>query len=160
MPDPRFAGTVIYMIRNGPDGAGFVINRVLAEAGPGNILDPDFRPAPSAPAARLLSITADRSVRRRLHPARRRLFDRKFGQGRTRQRLALGRPGGPARDGARRGAGARLFILGYSGWARASSKSELARDDWVIAPGDTELLFDPDLAGKWRRAWDNRGMEL
>ena len=46
MPDPRFAGTVIYMVRHGPDGAmGFVINRVLAEDWAENILDPDAAPA-------------------------------------------------------------------------------------------------------------------
>ena len=50
-----------------------------------------------------------------------------------------------------------LFILGYSGWAPGQLESELARDDWAIAPGDTELLFDPDLASKWRRAWDIAG---
>ena len=60
--------------------------------------------------------------------------------------------------GRREGRG--LFILGYAGWAPGQLESELARDDWAIAPGDTRLLFDPDLAGKWRRAWANRGVEL
>ena len=46
MPDPRFAGTVIYLIRHGPDGAmGFVINRVLAEDWAENILDPGSAPS-------------------------------------------------------------------------------------------------------------------
>ena len=158
MPDPRFAGTVVYMIRHGPDGAmGFVINRVLAEDWPENILDPDA--APAERSGRKIAVhyggpvgTTEGFI----------LHSRDYPTGRS-TRVAgdvwLSADAGILREMGRR-EGRGLFILGYSGWAPGQLESELARDDWVIAPGDTGLLFDPDLAGKWRRAWRNRGVEL
>ncbi len=160
MPDPRFAGTVIYMIRHGPDGAmGFVINRVLAEDWAGNILDPDSAPAeragrkiavhyggPVGPTEGFILHSGDYATGNSVKVAGNVWLS---ADPETLREMA--RSEGPPRG---------LFLLGYSGWAPGQLESELARDDWVIAPGDTGLLFDPDLPGKWRRAWDNRGMEL
>ena len=158
MPDPRFAGTVIYMIRHGPDGAmGFVINRVLAEDWPENILDPDA--APAERTGRKIAVhyggpvgTTEGFI----------LHSGDYPTGRsirvTGDVWLTADPGILREMGRRKGRG--LFILGYSGWAPGQLESELARDDWAVAPGDSGLLFDPDLAGKWRRAWDNRGVEL
>ena len=160
MPDPRFAGTVIYMIRHGADGAmGFVINRVLAEDWAENILDPDS--APSPPAGRKIAVHYGGPVETEagfiLHsgdyPTARSV--------RVAGDVWLSADPGILREMGRRSGPVRaLFALGYSGWGPGQLESELARDDWAIAPGDSALLFDPDLAGKWRRAWDNRGVEL
>ena len=158
MPDPRFAGTVIYMIRHGPAGAmGFVINRVLAEDWAENILDPDS--APAERTGRKIAVHYGGPVGATegfiLHSG-------DFPTGRSVRVTGdvwLSADPGILREMGRR-AGRGLFILGYSGWAPGQLESELARDDWAVAPGDTALLFDPDLAGKWRRAWDNRGVEL
>ena len=158
MPDPRFAGTVIYMIRHGPDGAmGFVINRVLAEDWADNILDPGS--APSGREGRRIPVHYGGPVGAEegyiLHsgdyPTAR--------SARVAKDVFLSADPELLREMGRR-EGRGLFILGYSGWAPGQLESELARDDWAIAPGDTRLLFDPDLAGKWRRAWANRGVEL
>ena len=160
MPDPRFAGTVIYMIRHGPDGAmGFVINRVLAEDWAGNILDPDFAPAertgrkiavhyggPVGPTEGFILHAGDYSTGNSV-----KVTGNVWLSADPEVLREMARGEGPARG---------LFILGYSGWAPGQLESELARDDWAVAPGDTGLLFDPDIAGKWRRAWANRGVEL
>ena len=160
MPDPRFAGTVIYMIRHGPDGAmGFVINRVLAEDWAENILDPDA--APAERTGRKIAVHYGGPVGPTegfiLHSG-----DYETGNSvRVTGKVWLSADPEVLREMARREGPVRgLFVLGYAGWAPGQLESELARDDWAIAPGDTELLFDPDLADKWRRAWDNRGMEL
>ncbi|MCY4547053.1 MAG: YqgE/AlgH family protein [Defluviicoccus sp.] len=158
MPDPRFAGTVIYMIRHGPDGAmGFVINRVLAEDRAGNILDPGSPPA--EPPGRRIAVHYGGPVGTQegyiLHSSD---FPT-AGSTRVARDVFLSADPGILREMGRR-AGRALFVLGYSGWAPGQLESELARDDWAIAPGDTGLLFDPDIAGKWRRAWANRGVEL
>ena len=160
MPDPRFAGTVIYMISHGADGAmGFVINRVLAEDWAENILDPGS--APARPEGRKIAVHYGGPVGAAegfiLHSG-----DYPGGNSvRVTGNVWLSADPGILREMARRtGPPRSLFILGYSGWAPGQLESELARDDWVVAPGDTDLLFDPDLAGKWRRAWDNRGVEL
>ena len=160
MPDPRFAGTVIYMIRHGPDGAmGFVINRVLAEDWAENILDPDSAPAertgrkiavhyggPVGPTEGFILHAGDYATGNSVKVAGNVWLS---ADPEVLREMARGE--GPARG---------LFILGYSGWAPGQLESELARDDWAVAPGDTGLLFDPDIAGKWRRAWANRGVEL
>ena len=160
MPDPRFAGTVIYMIRHGPDGAmGFVINRVLAEDWAENILDPGS--APAERTGRKIAVHYGGPVGATegfiLHSG-----DYSTGNSvRVTDRVWLSADPEILREMARREGPVRgLFVLGYSGWAPGQLESELARDDWAVAPGDTDLLFDPDLATKWRRAWDNRGVEL
>ena len=160
MPDPRFAGTVIYMIRHGPDGAmGFVINRVLAEDWAENILDPDS--APAERAGRKIAVHYGGPVGATEGFI---LHSDDFSSGnsvRVTDRVWLSADPDVLREMARREGPPRgLFILGYSGWAPGQLESELARDDWAVAPGDTDLLFDPDLANKWRRAWDNRGLRL
>ena len=160
MPDPRFAGTVIYMIRHGPDGAmGFVINRVLAEDWAENILDPDS--APPERAGRKIAVHYGGPVGATEGFI---LHSDDFSSGnsvRVTDRVWLSADPDVLREMARREGPPRgLFILGYSGWAPGQLESELARDDWAVAPGDTDLLFDPDLATKWRRAWDNRGVRL
>ncbi len=160
MPDPRFAGTVIYMIRHGPDGAmGFVINRVLAEDWAENILDPDS--APAERAGRKIAVHYGGPVGATEGFI---LHSDDFSSGnsvRVTDRVWLSADPDVLREMARREGPPRgLFILGYSGWAPGQLESELARDDWAVAPGDTDLLFDPDLANKWRRAWDNRGVRL
>ena len=160
MPDPRFAGTVIYMVRHGPDGAmGFVINRVLAEDWAGNILDPGS--APAERAGRKIAVHYGGPVGATegfiLHSD-----DYATGNSvRVTGKVWLSADPQILREMARRDGPVRgLFVLGYSGWAPGQLESELASDDWAVAPGDTDLLFDPDLANKWRRAWDNRGVEL
>ena len=160
MPDPRFAGTVIYMIRHGPDGAmGFVINRVLAEDWAENILDPDS--APAERTGRKIAVHYGGPVGATEGFI---LHSDDFSSGnsvRVTDRVWLSADPDVLREMARREGPPRgLFILGYSGWAPGQLESELARDDWAVAPGDTDLLFDPDLANKWRRAWDNRGVRL
>ncbi|MDE0335174.1 MAG: YqgE/AlgH family protein [Defluviicoccus sp.] len=160
MPDPRFAGTVIYMIRHGPDGAmGFVINRVLAEDWAGNILDPGS--APAERSGRKIAVHYGGPVGATEGFI---LHSDDFSGGnsvKVAEGVWLSADAEILREMARGEGPARgLFVLGYSGWAPGQLESELARDDWVIAPGDTGLLFDPDLANKWRRAWDNRGVRL
>lgn len=158
MPDPRFAGTVIYMIRHGPDGAmGFVINRVLAEDWAGNILDPGA--GRRERTGRKIAVHYGGPVETEqgfiLHSG-------DFPTGRSVRVIGdvwLSADPDTLREMGRR-EGRGLFLLGYAGWAPGQLESELARKDWAVAPGDADLLFDPDLASKWRRAWDNRGVEL
>ena len=155
MPDPRFAGTVIYMIRHGPDGAmGFVINRVLAEDWAENILDPDSAPAertgrkirvhyggPVGPAEGFILHSGDYETGNSVRVA---------------GNVWLSADPELLREMARREGPARgLFVLGYSGGLGAGAARVRARARRLgrrARPGDTDLLFDPDLAGKWRRS--------
>ena len=61
---------------------------------------------------------------------------------------------------AGRGPKQSLFALGYAGWAPGQLESELAAGAWFVVDPDETLLFDPDTATKWQRAFDRRGVEL
>jgi putative transcriptional regulator len=45
-----------------------------------------------------------------------------------------------------------VLALGYAGWGPGQLEAEIAENAWLIAPPDEALLFDEDLATKWRRA--------
>jgi putative transcriptional regulator len=56
---------------------------------------------------------------------------------------------------------ARLFVaLGYAGWGPGQLEGELRRKDWLIAPGDTDLIFDVDPKERWDRALARAGVPL
>ena len=165
MPDPRFAETVVLMVRHDRTGAfGLVINKPLGIA---EITD--MRPADDArdargnqdgapaPAVRLPvhyggPVQPDKvSV---IHSAEYRI-DTTFrvnaevsvtGDRRILQDIAAGR--GPKR---------LLYVVGYAGWGPAQLKDELRRDDWYTAPLDAGLIFGAgDGAAKWQRAMKAR----
>ena len=50
-----------------------------------------------------------------------------------------------------------LIAFGYAGWDPASSRAELARRDWSIAPGESKLIFDEDRDKVWDAAFARRG---
>jgi putative transcriptional regulator len=60
------------------------------------------------------------------------------------------------------GRGPQRFIVavGYAGWAAGQLERELEMKGWAVIPGSADLLFDADVAGKWRRAWALRTQEL
>jgi putative transcriptional regulator len=50
--------------------------------------------------------------------------------------------------------------MGYSGWAPGQLESELARDDWVVAPAEESFVFESDMEEMWKRAYQQRQLEL
>ncbi len=53
-----------------------------------------------------------------------------------------------------------LFALGYAGWGPGQLEGEIARDDWVTAPADQDLIFSDDLESTWDRAIKMAGVAL
>jgi putative transcriptional regulator len=51
---------------------------------------------------------------------------------------------------------ARIFA-GYAGWGPGQLESELSRDDWIIAPGSAQDVFDEDAESLWSRVLDRKG---
>lgn len=163
MGDPRFAGTVIYMISHDRDGAmGLVVNRSY---GTGSLhvlletmgLEPDSAGAaadsvrlqyggPVEPQRGFVLHTDDyagastRIVRDR--------FAVSFG---TDVLEAMAEGQGPAR---------RVVILGYAGWGPGQLEAEIAREDWLTAPADETLIFTDDIDGVWEKALANAGLPL
>ena len=52
-----------------------------------------------------------------------------------------------------------LFCLGYAGWAPDQLENEIARNDWLVAPGDPDLLFQVSPEDRWEKAIRLLGIE-
>lgn len=160
MPDPRFAQTVIYMIRHDSSGAqGLVVNRPLREV----------------PLALLMEQMGmeSKGVQQtvRLHAG---------GPVDTLRILVLHTTGYagdgtlPVKDGISvtwepdilraiaQGKGPRrtLFAVGYAGWGPGQLEAEMKTGAWVRAAADEALLFDGNYETKWDRAMARRKIDL
>jgi putative transcriptional regulator len=158
--DPRFARTVIYMVRHDASGAlGLIVNRPL-------------RDVPLAPLLRRFGLD-DRGVGGsiRLH----------YGGPVEETRGLMLHTAEYATEGTERvagdiamtarpevlsdiahGAGPRrfLFALGYAGWAPGQLEGEIDNGAWITVPADESLLFDDDHARKWDRAISRRRLTI
>jgi putative transcriptional regulator len=58
------------------------------------------------------------------------------------------------------GRGPRHFrvALGYAGWGEGQLETELARNDWLVAPVSHELLFATDPANLWEQSLSSLGV--
>jgi putative transcriptional regulator len=52
----------------------------------------------------------------------------------------------------------RLVLLGYSGWAPGQLEGEIAAGAWLPVPLYEDIVFDPDLDGKWDKAYAKLGL--
>ena len=160
--DPRFARTVIYVVRHDASGAmGLIVNRPVREV-------------PLAPLLRQFGLDdhgATGSVRAHYGgPVERQGFILHTAEYATQgtERVAddiamTPTPGvlDVLRDIAH-GAGPRkaLFAVGYAGWAAGQLEDEIERDAWITVPADEALLFDEDHARKWDRAMSRRRLTI
>ena len=53
-----------------------------------------------------------------------------------------------------------LFAFGYVGWGPGQLDGELARADWFVIPAEPDAVFAKDPALTWRRAVQQRGIDL
>ena len=51
-----------------------------------------------------------------------------------------------------------LFALGYAGWLAGQLEDELSNNGWLIAPGNSELIFECKAEKKWREAIKSIGI--
>jgi len=161
--DPRFARTVIYMVRHDATGAmGLVVNRPV-------------RDMPLAPLLRKFGLDergVTGSVRAHyggpveigqgfiLHTAE----YATQGTERVAGDIAMTSPPGvlSALSDIARGAGPRksLFAVGYAGWAPGQIEGEIEQGTWITVPADEALLFDENSARKWDRAMARRRITI
>lgn len=158
--DPRFARTVVYMVRHDSNGAmGLVVNRPIQEVSLARLLEGlgidsqgvggDVRlhyGGPVEPTRGFVLHTSDYASQ-----STQIIHD---GIALTREPEILrviGTGGGPRRS---------LVILGYAGWAPGQLEGEIGADAWVIIPADQALVFDDNNEGKWKRAMARRIIEL
>jgi len=158
--DPRFARTVIYMVRHDASGAlGLIVNRPVGDV-------------PLAPLLRQFGL-ADRGVSGsvRLHyggPVEGgrglMLHTAEYateGTERVAGDIAVTSRPEVLRD-IGQGAGPRrfLFALGYAGWTAGQLEREIDNGAWITVPADEALLFDDDHTKKWQRAMSRRRLPI
>jgi putative transcriptional regulator len=64
---------------------------------------------------------------------------------------AIGRGAGPRKN---------FLALGYAGWGPGQLDAELQQNGWLHVPADEDIVFDPDMDDKWRRALGKLGIDL
>lgn len=160
MPDPRFAKTVIFMVKHDDGGAmGLVVNRVVA-AGPiadllkgfgvdGEGIRGNIRVLYGGPVQPYFGFVlhstdyvndATMVVNRAYALTSELEILRDISDG----------------DGPRQS----LFAMGYAGWGPGQLENEIARTDWYVAPAEPDILFDDDFDTKWERAIALSGLDL
>ncbi len=160
MPDPRFAETVIFMVKHDASGAmGLVLNRPMGEIPVASLLE----------NLGIEGVSADGDIR--LHYG---------GPVDLSRSMVLHSPdyvgdetlvvnGSVALTAEREivraiatGAGPRrsLVAFGYAGWGAGQLEAEIANGGWVSVPSDEALVFDDDYDAKWQRAIKRHAIDL
>jgi putative transcriptional regulator len=158
--DPRFAHTVILMVRHDKQGAfGIVINRPVGERSIASLLEATGDE--SAGVEGSLRVFSGGPVQPELgfvvHSAEYRRAETLDVDGRvamTANRQIL-------RDiGHNQGPNKSLFAFGYAGWGPGQLEGELARHDWFTTPEEPKLIFDDPRENLWEDAMARRTREL
>lgn len=160
MPDPRFARTVLYMLRHDATGAmGLVLNRPIGEVSLARLLEQlgmdsqgaqgTMRVHYGGPVEGLQGFvlhTSDYAGK---------------GTRIVNDAVALTSQSEILRD-ITTGRGPRRFLLafGYAGWAPRQLEAEMEAGHWVTVRADEALVFDDDSQGKWDRAWARQLIHL
>jgi len=160
MQDPRFARTVIYMVRHDATGAqGLVVNRPLREIPLALLLEQTGIESRGVEGTVRLHAGGPVDVLRIfvLHTAEymsEGTLPVKDGIALTFQPDIL--------DAIARGKGPRraLFAVGYAGWAPGQLEAEMKTGAWARASADEALIFDGDHDTKWDRAMARRKIDL
>lgn len=160
MPDPRFAQTVILMVRHDETGAfGIIVNRYVAARPLAEMLEDMGHGVEGAEGVLRLHLggpvetdlgfvlhTSDYEDEAAIPVGGR--YALNSGVNVLRE---IGKGAGPRRY---------LFAFGYAGWGPGQLEGELARADWFLVPADEDVIFDDAFDTKWRRCLDSRGIDL
>ena len=158
--DPRFARTVILMVRHDKEGAfGLIINRPVGERSISELLEAAGDSA--AGIAGTVRVFAGGPVQPELgfvvhsaeyHRSETIDVDGRVAMTASREILRdIGQHQGPEKS---------LFALGYAGWGPGQLEGEMARHDWFTTPEEPKLVFDDDRGGLWDEAMARRTREL
>jgi len=160
MKDPRFAETVIYLVKHSNEAAvGLIINKPVAKGSVSEILKGFGIDSNGAKGEIVVHYggPVGRDHGFVLHSDEMVLDSStkvKDGIAMTAdakmvQLLALGT--GPRQA---------LLILGYAGWGPGQLESEIKANSWFTVSADKSFVFAKDAEKKWRRAMDKRQIPL
>ena len=159
MSDPRFAKSVIYLCAHSSEGAmGLVVNKLVDSITfPDLLRQLNIEPGSASEAIRVHfggPVEAGRGFV--LHSddyvqeATLVIHDGIALSATIDVLRAIATGGGPRRS---------LLALGYAGWAPGQLDAEIQANGWLHVPPDEDLIFGPDLDGKWRRAIHKLGID-
>lgn len=160
MNDPRFAETIIYMVRHDQDGAfGLVVNRPLAKGPYVDLLKSFGGDIKDAEGEVVIHYGGPVGANQGfvLHSDDVMLeSSTKVANGiavtaNVKMIEAMARGKGPRES---------LVIFGYAGWAPGQLEMELQGNSWFVIAGDKALIFGKDADKKWRQAIDKRQIPL
>ena len=160
MGDPRFARTVILMVRHDKDGAlGIVINRLVGERPLAALLETLGEKDTTATGQ--VRIFAGGPVQPEIGFVVHSTDYRRPTTVDVNARVAMTSSREILRDiGTDKGPQKSLIAFGYAGWAPGQLEGELARRDWGVAPGESKLIFDEDRDKVWDTAFAQRTQDL
>ena len=156
MKDPRFAESVIYLVKHESDGAmGLVINKPMTKVTIDELLKGFGLESKASKREIILHYGGPVGVRQGflLHSDES-LLDTSIkvtagiamtSDVKLLELIARGK--GPRRS---------LFMLGYAGWAPGQLEDELKANAWFVIRGELSLIFGADADKKWRQALDRR----
>lgn len=161
MPDPRFAQSVIYLVRHNEDGAfGLIINKPLTKLPLAKLLSQmdiegtatgvDLELYFGGPVQDDLGFVLHSRDFAAAQGTM--VVDEGFSVSGVRQVLrAISEHKGPEKA---------LFTVGYAGWGPDQLEGELERGDWNVIDADEALVFDFPVPEKWPAAHDRRSLKL
>jgi putative transcriptional regulator len=158
--DPRFQRTVILMVRHDQGGAlGITINRPIAMRSLAGLLA--SMGDKGATVEGEVMVFAGGPV----HPQRGFVVHspeyKGVGTVAINERFAMTQDREILRDiGEKRGPSKVLVAFGYAGWAPGQLEGELGRNDWLVAPADSQLVFDEVRDRVWEEAMARRPRDL
>jgi putative transcriptional regulator len=160
MGDPRFARTVIVMVRHDKDGAfGIIVNRPIGERPLAGLLE--MLGEKDTAVAGTVRIFAGGPVQPEMGFVVHSSDYHRPGTIDINGRVAMTASREILRDiGHNNGPNKSLIAFGYAGWGPGQLEGELARRDWSIAPGASNLIFDEDREKVWDAAFAQRMQDL
>lgn len=160
MPDPRFAETVIFMVRHDSTGAmGIVVNRPVGVAALADLLKSTGQDATGVEGD--IMVRTGGPVGQELGFLLHSTDYKTEGTIQVTDRIAMsGRPEVLADVAKGKGPRRVLLAFGYAGWSPGQLESEMMDGSWVTAPADDAIVFDDADATKWQRASARRGIDL
>jgi putative transcriptional regulator len=160
MEDPRFAESVIYIVKHDSTGAmGLVINKPMAKGSIEDLLKGFGLEGKGSKSEITIHYGGPVGARQGfvLHSDETLLENStKVASGIAMTADAKMIEAIAAGNGPRQS----LFMLGYSGWAPGQLEEELKMNSWIVIPGDKAFIFDINADKKWRQAIDKQQIPL
>jgi putative transcriptional regulator len=160
MDDPRFAHTVVFMVKHDAGGAlGLVVNRSFGKVPVALLLDRLGLDHEGVAGSMLMRYGGP------VEPGRVFVLHTTDYRGKGTQVIARGfalttHPGVLRAIGTGAGPRRALLLLSYSGWGPGQLEREILAGAWITVPADASLVFDEDDDAKWHRALAGRTTDL